>query len=64
VCLYVRQKKDGLYLELADFDMLANVPSERVLKMFLATRQNNITVALQDKNSFLEKIKKYNLLNR
>lgn len=64
VCLYVRQKKDKFCLELADFDVFVGVPSERVLKMFLATRQNNIPVALQDKNSFLEKIKKYNLLNR
>ena len=64
VCLYVRREKGGFYLELADFYSSEMCPSEKVLKMFLALRANDVSVALRDKKLLLEKIEKYNLLNR
>ena len=65
VCLYVRRHENGkFYLELQDFDVFSSKPSEKVLKMFLALRKAGVRVALADKKLLLEKIQKYNLLNR
>ena len=64
VCLYVRRITDKFYLELADFAAPNVQPTEKVLKMFLALHGANISVALRDKDLLLQKIQKYNLLNR
>ena len=65
VCLYVRRHENGkFYLELQDFDIFSSRPSEKVLEMFLALRRAGVRVALTDKKLLLEKMQKYNLLNR
>lgn len=63
ICLYVLQKADKFYLELADFGMGNIRPSEKVIKMFLALRRASISVGLRDKDLLLQKIQKYNLIN-
>ena len=64
VCLYVLSDGDKFYLELADFGMGNIRPSEKVIKMFLALRRANISVGLRDKDLLMQKIQKYNLINR
>lgn len=65
VCLYVVRRASGFYLELADFSIFnARRPTERVLKMYMALRRANVSVVLRDKDLLLQKLQKYNLLNR
>ena len=61
ICLYVRRKKGKFYLELADFRIAGDLPTEKVLKMFLAVQRAGISVALRDKEFLLKKLHKYDL---
>lgn len=64
VCLYVRRRDNVFYLELADFTVGGVVPSEKVLKMFIALRQAGMNVGLRDRDIFLKQLQNYNLKNR
>ena len=64
VCLYVLQKGDKFYLELSDFGIGDVCPSENVIKMFLALQRAKVSVSMRDKDLLLQKIQKYNLINR
>ncbi len=64
ICLYVRRKIDGLYLELADMDVSNVFYLEKMLKMFIALRQASIPVELQCRDCFLKYWQNYNLKSR
>ena len=64
VCLYVRCKNDKFYLELADFGIASDMPTEKVLKMFLAVQRAGVSVALRDMDLLLKKLHKYDLKKR
>lgn len=64
ICLYVRRCGKRFYLELADFKVGNVVPSEKVLKMFMALRQMGVNVGLRDKDLFLKYWQNYNLKSR
>ncbi|MBR5153853.1 MAG: hypothetical protein IKW57_03615 [Alphaproteobacteria bacterium] len=64
ICLYVRRMKNDFYLELADFCVGKNVPSEKVQNMFWALCGAGVNVCLRDGDLLLKKLQNYNLKNR
>lgn len=64
ICLYVRRKNDGFYLELAN---LFGADSSNVFyseKMFIALRQAGVPVELCNRDLFLKYWQNYNLKSR
>lgn len=64
ICLYVRRQKDGFCLELANMGLSSIFYLEKMLKMFVALRQAQIPVELQNRDTFLRYWQNYNLKNR